>query len=102
MRADTLKEREKAMSEILSFTYEPSGGGNACAITLSRAGDGFVLRWSDFVANEWEENYGSLSVALVRVAALVRCGESGWAQGFVSDAQAFQVAAGWFLAGVAR
>ena len=90
------------MSEILSFTYEPAGGGNACAITVSRAGDGFVLRWGDFVANEWVENYGSLSVALVRVAALVRCGESQWAQGFISDAQAFDVSAGLFLAGVAR
>ena len=90
------------MSEILTFTYEPSGGGNACSITLSRSSDGFVLRWSDFVANEWEENYGSLSVALVRVAALVRCGESDWAKGFMSDAQAFEVSAGLFLAGVAR
>jgi hypothetical protein len=90
------------MRQIVSFTYEPANGANACRITVTEDGDGFAVTWSDFVANEWLERFGSLSVALVRVATLIRCGESQWQRGFVSDAPAFETSASLFLAGVAQ
>ena len=38
----------------------------------------YVLKWSDGIANEWDEEYATLSAALSRLAALVYCGEHEW------------------------
>ena len=85
------------MTEIVSFTYEPSEHGNACQITVSSDETGYLVEWHDFVANDWLERFDSLAVALARVSALVRCGESDWASGFAGDAKAFSVVADSFL-----
>jgi hypothetical protein len=42
----------------------------------------FILRWTDFVANEWAEEFPTMSVALLRLASLIACGESDWHNGF--------------------
>jgi hypothetical protein len=48
------------------------GGGFA---RLNDVGPGaYVLCWTDGVANDWVEQYGDLSTALARLAALVACG----------------------------
>ena len=85
------------MREIVSFTYEPANGGNVCRITVTEDGDGFAVRWSDLVANEWVERFETLATALARVSALVHCGANGWQRGFTTDAYAFQVAAESFF-----
>lgn len=36
----------------------------------------FVLSWGDYVANDWEETFGALSHALLRLAMLAKCCES--------------------------
>jgi hypothetical protein len=84
-------------NEILSFIYEPSERGNVCQITVGSDADGYLVEWHDFVANDWIERFDSLAVALARVAALVHCGSSDWAQGFATDAKAFAVVAEQFL-----
>lgn len=36
-----------------------------------REGEGnFVLTWTDFVANEWSETFGTLSLAMARLSVL--------------------------------
>lgn len=42
----------------------------------SECGKRFVLWWTDYVANSWEEMFDSLPVAIARLASLVKCGES--------------------------
>lgn len=42
------------------------------------------LYWTDGVANEWEETYGSLSSALARLAILAYCGEDDWQSSFAT------------------
>jgi len=39
-------------------------------------GNRFVLWWTDYVANSWEEMFTSLPVAIARLASLVKCNES--------------------------
>lgn len=43
------------------------------------------IYWSDGVANDWEETYGSLSSAMARLALLAYCGEDGWQSSFATD-----------------
>jgi len=49
----------------------------------------FILRWTDFVANEWAEEFPTMSVALLRLATLIACGESGWRNGFQQEPDGF-------------
>ncbi len=58
-----------------------------------RDGSGFVLSWTDYVANEWTEEYPDLSLALLRLAVLQRCAESGFDRMFGQDHQQFPAAA---------
>jgi predicted RNA-binding Zn-ribbon protein involved in translation (DUF1610 family) len=56
------------------------------------------LSWTDGVTGEWVEDYPSLSSALLRIAVLARCGETGWATGFVEGtAREFATTAEEFL-----
>jgi hypothetical protein len=64
---------------------------------VTEDGDGFAVRWSDLVANEWVERFETLAVAFARVSALVHCGANGWQRGFTTDANAFQIAAESFF-----
>ena len=42
----------------------------------------YEVRWTDFLANEWVENFYALSYAIARVSALVNCEEYKWRKGF--------------------
>lgn len=46
---------------------------------------GYILKWTDFVANEWREEYGTLAQALLRLAVLVQCAENDWEVGFTKN-----------------
>lgn len=57
----------------------------------------FILVWSDGVANEWAEVYPSLGILLLRLGALIACGETEWSKGFRDDPKAFVQKAEDFL-----
>ena len=63
---------------------------------------GFVLQWTDGIAQEEREHYPSLALALARVAALAKCGEAKWGSGFLQDVEGFSVVAESFLAEVVK
>lgn len=56
-----------------------------------------VLSWNDGFLNEWLEEYPTLSLALVRLAALARCAENDFHSSFTGDRDAFIHRANWFL-----
>lgn len=59
----------------------------------------YELRHTDFVANEWVEEYDELSVLLARLAVLVHCAETGWDAGYAdAEAEEFSRRAIGFLA----
>lgn len=45
--------------------------------TIVRVGTTHLLSWSDKVANNWREAYGSLAEALLRLAVLEECAARG-------------------------
>lgn len=57
----------------------------------------FTLTWNDGVANEWTEDYDTLSLALLRLGTLMKCGESDWDEGFRFDEKEFAENAQAFL-----
>lgn len=64
------------------------------AVELEKLPTGaWALRWSDGVANEWEEEFELLSVAFIRLASLSRCSESDWEKGFSLDAESHSIVA---------
>ena len=72
--------------------------GMAVNVDLVVVGDSVVVKWNDGVANAWEETYGSLSVALARLAGLAYCGEGDdpWGDCFRHDEDEWTaVAAEW-------
>ena len=42
------------------------------------------LWWTDYVANEWSEDYDSVAIALTRLALLVECDMAEWNIGFIT------------------
>jgi hypothetical protein len=79
-------------SVVLSFDLNGVSG-----ITIKKVDAVFALTWTDYVVNEWTENYPTLSVALARAAALVSCGEAGWEKGFAHAPETFSANAEKFL-----
>jgi hypothetical protein len=63
-------------------------------VSVRKSGDDYIVHWHDYIANEWQENYGTdLSAALARAAVIVagatNMDESGW--GFMqADAYGFK------------
>lgn len=45
-------------------------------------GDRITLSWTDYVANQWDEEYANLAQALTRCALLIECEMSDWELGF--------------------
>ncbi len=60
---------------------------------------GYSLHWGDGVANDWQEDYTSLSALLLRLAVLVECadGDADEPKYFASDNEEFQQIATDFL-----
>jgi hypothetical protein len=48
------------------------------------------LFWTDYVANDWEEEFSTVSEALGRLALLRACEESGFEKYFVNSPETFQ------------
>ena len=69
-----------------------------CGVTVYRADDGRgVIRWTDYLVNEWSEEYDTVSLAIARAAALYACGEESWDKGFVGAPTDFAFAAREFI-----
>lgn len=77
---------------ILKFDYD-----NRSYIEVNNTGDGFSVTCGDYVANEWVEVYPSLSLALLRVAVLVKCGEHNFEKMFANDPEVFAPRGDLFL-----
>lgn len=59
--------------------------------------DGYVLLWTDYVANDWCEFYSTLSTVLARLSLLMYSRETQWRAAFDLGAEAFPAAAEvWF------
>jgi hypothetical protein len=63
--------------EIMSLIRDEVG-------IVIRQGDGdkVILSWTDYVINQWDEEYDNLAQALTRCALLIECEMSGWELGF--------------------
>lgn len=72
------------MKTVLRFDHL-----NKADIEVMDTGDGFTVICGDYIANVWEENYPTLSLALLRVAVLVKCGESGFEKMFANNSEVF-------------
>jgi hypothetical protein len=64
---------------------------------VSDTGEGFTVTCGDYVANEWIETFETLSLALLRVAVVIKCGESNWEGGSLNDPAEFAVTGELFL-----
>lgn len=82
------------MKTILQFDY-----ANRSDIEILDTGDGFTVICGDYVANVWEEHYPTLSLALLRVAVLVKCGEHDFEKLFAKDSDTFSRHGDLFLNG---
>jgi hypothetical protein len=63
--------------EIMSLIRDEVG-------IVIRQGDGdkVILSWTDYVINQWDEEYDNLAQALTRCALLIECEMSDWELGF--------------------
>ena len=66
-------------------------------ITITKLDREYEFKWTDGVANEWVEHYPLLSLAFVRLGALVSCAEHDWNKGFATDNNDFVLNASLFL-----
>lgn len=64
---------------------------------LKREDGKFDLTWTDYIINVWTETYEDLSTAMLRAAALVKCGETEWAEGFRQSPEEFATVAEYFF-----
>ena len=62
----------------------------------------YEVRWTDFIANDWTETFYTLSHAIARVSALVKCEESKWHKGFVQQNVGFVKEADVFFSNVVQ
>ena len=70
-------------------------------VTITKRERDYELSWTDGIANEWQEYYPLLSLALARFATLVACAENDWQKSFKSDNNEFVLNASLFLEGEA-
>ena len=93
-------------SEFLSIAPTPLAKYIAdhmsVGVSIESSDTGVVLSWTDFVANEWAEEYDNLSEVLLRLAVLVRCGEENWVLGFTKQPTEFRKSALQFFADEVR
>ena len=63
-----------------------------CGVRLFSNPDGlgYVLEWTDFVANDWREEFRDLSSALARLALLAYCAATDWNSSFADESDKFR------------
>ena len=83
--------------ETISFDI-----GGECFIRIEQSESGYQLSWSDYVANEWTEQFTELSLVFARISALAKCQEQNWQTGFVQSPSGFVSATNSFLSSVVR
>jgi hypothetical protein len=67
-------------------------------IAILKTDDGkFDLTWTDYIINVWTETFDDLSTAILRAAALVKCGETDWNEGFIQGPEEFTKVANDFF-----
>lgn len=81
-------------SAKLLFIYDM---GDVTAQISKGVDDSGFIRWTDHVANEWIEHFSSVSIALMRLAALQACGETCWETVFVHTPKGFERIADKFV-----
>ena len=82
------------MGAIIEFDYK-----DRSYIEVLQEGDIFAVLCGDYVANVWREEYSTLSLALLRVAVLVKCGEHEFEKMFANDPETFAPRGDLFLNG---
>lgn len=82
------------MGAIIEFDYK-----DRSYIEVLQEGDIFAVLCGDYVANVWREEYSTLSLALLRVAVLVKCGEHDFEKMFANDPEVFAPRGDLFLNG---
>jgi hypothetical protein len=92
--AERFREHNKGvnMETIIKFDYEGSA-----LISVETDGNTFTVVCYDYVINEWREDYETLSLALLRVAVLVKCGENNFRDGFATVYEEFSTVGNQFL-----
>jgi hypothetical protein len=75
---------------VFNAVFEAPHAGEA-GVALRRLNDdtGYVLEWTDFVANDWSETFPNMSTALARLALLAYCCETDWDATFKNDSKDF-------------
>ena len=75
---------------MFSAVFDSPHAGEA-GVSLRRLNDdtGYVLEWTDFVANDWSETFPNMSTALARLALLAFCCETDWDAMFKDDSSEF-------------
>ena len=82
------------MSTVIEFDYK-----NRSYIEVLEERGVFAVLCGDYVANVWREEFPTLSLALLRVAVLVKCGEHEFEQMFAKDPETFARRGDLFLNG---
>lgn len=78
-------ERIDKKHVVFLFDYK---GVSEIAI-LKTDDDKFDLTWTDYIINVWTETFDDLSTAMLRAAALIKCGETDWDEGFKQSPEEF-------------
>lgn len=86
-------ERIDEKHVVFLFDYK---GVSEIAI-LKREDGKFDLTWTDYIINVWTETFDDLSTAMLRAAALIKCGETNWNEGFKHAPKEFASVADYFF-----
>lgn len=73
--------------------------GGEVGIKVEQIDAVYRLSWSDYVANDWAEEYPTLSIAIARASVLVACAEGGFEEAFVSRPADFALDVSKFFKG---
>lgn len=61
-----------------------------CGVTVYKGVNNTgVLRWTDYVANEWCEEFPTVAHAFARLSMLYVCADSNWEKGFANNPEKF-------------
>lgn len=74
-------------------------GVHDAAAWITQEGKVYRVTWTDFVANDWSEQYATLGGALARVALLADCGATDWRSMFLDDEAKWEIEWAGFSAG---